>query len=95
MAELKDALELLTDRTYVLRTEGGMAQMRANAILVELQADGTDPEAARELARYALEELDGKYLWAHHTSTQLGGSGHPRHKRVDDFWVPVDKLRST
>ena len=94
MAELKDAIKLLTDPKYRLATEGGMARMQASTILAELQADGTDLDAARELARYALEELDGKYLWANRTSTQLRRSGHPRHKRVDDFWVPEDKLRS-
>ena len=93
MPDLEDALELLTDPRFQLATEGGMARMQASAILVELQADGTDLDAARELARYALEELGGKYLWAVHTSAQLGGSGD-RHKRVDDFWVPEDKIRS-
>lgn len=93
MAELEDALELLTDPKYQLATEGGMVRMHASAILVELQADGTDLGAARELVRYALEELGGRYLWAEHTSAQLGG-GQRRHKRADDFWVPADAIRS-
>ena len=42
MAELKDALELLTDPSCLLHVDGPMAQMRAVPILAELQARGAD-----------------------------------------------------
>lgn len=95
MADTADALELLIDPEHRLATEGAMARMDASTILVKLQADGTDLEAARTLVRDAVVELRGKYRSLPHTSPQLAGAGQPRIKWVDEFWVPVDKQRST
>ena len=91
MTELKDALELLTDRKYLLRTEGRMAQMQASAILVELQADGTDLDAARALAGEAVAKLDGRNRSGIRRSSNIGS----RPQWVNEYWVPEDKLRST
>jgi len=93
MADLTDALELLTDPEHRLATEGGMARMDASTILVKLQADGTDLDAARTLVRDALVALRGKYWSSPHTTTPLGGGGQLRITWTDEFWVPVKRLR--
>jgi hypothetical protein len=93
-AEVSDAIELLTDPSYRLRTVGRMAQMQASAILAELQARGADLQRARVLVREALVALRGEYRGSPRTTTPLAGSGQSRLRWLDDFWVPVDKLRS-
>jgi hypothetical protein len=85
---------LLTDPRSRLRTEGAMAQMQASAILGELQARGADPHKARVLVRNALVELRGEYRGSPCSTTALGGNGQSRLRWIDEFWVPVDKLRS-
>jgi hypothetical protein len=72
-----------------------MAQMQASAILDELQARGADLHKARVLVRNALVELRGEYRGSPRSATALGASGGSRLKWIDEFWVPVDKLRST
>jgi hypothetical protein len=95
MAELKDALELLTDSRYRRGTDGRMARMHAGAILVELQTRGADLDTARTLVAEALRQLGGENRSRTRTSPQVGG-GHMtgRAQRVDDFRVPIDQLRS-
>ena len=94
MAELKDALELLTDRSCVLHIDGPMAQMRASRILEELQARGMHLRAARALVHQALEELGGENR-SHVRSSPPVRSGYwPGDIWVDQFWVPVSALRA-
>ena len=80
MAELRDALELLTDPSCLLHVDGPMAQMRAVPILAELQA---------------LEELGGENR-SHVRGWQVAAGGPlPGDRWVDQFWVPVTALRAT
>jgi hypothetical protein len=95
MAELKDALELLTDPSCVLHVDGQMAQMRASRILEELRARGTDLRAARALVHQALEELGGENRSHVRRSPPVGSGGWLGDIWVDQFWVPVSALRST
>jgi hypothetical protein len=93
-AQLQDAIELLTDPSYRLRTERSMAQMQSSAILAELQARGANPPAARVLVRKALVELRGEYRGSPRPTTPHGGTLHSRLQWMDDFWVPAATLRA-
>ena len=95
MAELKDALELLTDPSCLLQVDGPMAQMRAVPILTELQARGADLPTARALVQQALEELGGENRSHARGWPAAAGGPLPGDRWVDQFWVPVTALRST
>lgn len=94
MAELQDALELLTDPTCLLHIDGPMAQMRASAILAGLQARGADLRTARALVQQALEELGGENRSRVRGWPVAAGGPLPGDRWVDEFWVPVTALRS-
>ena len=95
MAELRDALELLTDPSCLLHVDGPMAQMRAVPILAELQARGADLPTARALVQQALEELGGENR-SHVRGWQVAAGGPlPGDRWVDQFWVPLTALRAT
>ena len=95
MAELRDALELLTDPSCLLHVDGPMAQMRAVPILAELQARGADLPTARALVQQALEELGGENRSHVRGLPVPAGGPLPGDRWVDQFWVPVTALRAT
>lgn len=94
MAELDDAVKLVTDPANVLRLGATGPQERfavkSNRVLRALRGGGAGKAEARELALRALAEVGGGAEVHPSRGAQRGGQGD---REVEDWWIPADAVR--
>lgn len=94
MAEMKDAVALITDPAYVSpKHVGGEEQFAVNAkrVIRALRDQGAGKAEARELGLKALEEVGGgAEVRSPRGSLAAGGRGDAS---SEDWWVPKSAVR--
>lgn len=94
MAELEDAVKLVTDPANVTRMGATGPQERfavkSNRVVRALRSSGAGKAEARELALRALAEVGGGAEVHPSRAAQRGGRGD---REVEDWWVPADVVR--
>ena len=94
MAELEDAVKLITDPANVTRLGATGPEKRfavnSKRVLRALRSNGAGKAEARELALNALNEVGGGAELRAARGTQPGSRDE---RELEDWWVPADAVR--
>ncbi len=95
MAELEDAVKLVTDPANVTRIGaigpgGDRFSVKSNRVIRGLREAGAGKAEARELALKALDEVAGG-VEAH--AGRAGVRGQQSAGEVEDWWIPASAVR--